>query len=126
VGQQSTSRRPVTDSATGGTHGAGGSSRWVSTGHTWWGCPGRHARAAAASCSIICTGCGPDQPWVIVRDTDGNEVVFENQVRAALIPEEAAEFDQQWREVMARATETLDLSEVLATLESWRRWRGLT
>ncbi|MGH8966687.1 MAG: DUF6247 family protein, partial [Actinomycetes bacterium] len=43
------------------------------------------------------------------------------QVRAALIPEEAAEFDQQWREVMARATETLDLSEVLATLESWRR-----
>jgi len=40
------------------------------------------------------------------------------EVRAALIPEEAAEFDQQWREVMGRATETLDLSEVLATLES--------
>ena len=37
------------------------------------------------------------------------------EVRAALIPEEAAEFDQQWREVMARATETLDLSEVLET-----------
>jgi hypothetical protein len=48
------------------------------------------------------------------------------EVRAALIPEEAAEFDQQWREVMAGATETLDLSEALATLESWRRWRGLT
>jgi hypothetical protein len=31
-----------------------------------------------------------------------------------------AEFDQQWREVMATATETLDLSEVMATLESWR------
>jgi hypothetical protein len=47
-------------------------------------------------------------------------------VRAALIPEEAAEFDQQWREVMARATETLDLSEVLETLESWRRVARLT
>jgi hypothetical protein len=48
------------------------------------------------------------------------------EVRAALIPEEAAEFDQQWREVMARATETLDLAEVLATLESWRRVARLT
>jgi hypothetical protein len=47
-------------------------------------------------------------------------------VRAALIPEEAAEFDRQWREVMARATETLDLSEVLETLESWRRVARLT
>jgi hypothetical protein len=48
------------------------------------------------------------------------------EVRAALIPEEAAEFDQQWREVMAAATEALDLSEVLATLESWRRVARLT
>jgi hypothetical protein len=48
------------------------------------------------------------------------------EIRAALIPEEAAEFDQQWREVMARATETLDLSEVLDTLASWRRVARLT
>lgn len=48
------------------------------------------------------------------------------QVRAALIPEEAAEFDGQWREVMARATDTLDLTEVLAVLESWRRVAWLT
>ncbi|MGH3830885.1 MAG: DUF6247 family protein [Pseudonocardiaceae bacterium] len=48
------------------------------------------------------------------------------EVRAALIPEEAAEFDQQWRDAMAKATETLDLSEVLATLESWRRVARLT
>ena len=48
------------------------------------------------------------------------------EVRAALIAEEAAEFDQQWREVMARATETLDLSEVLETLDSWRRVARLT
>ena len=45
------------------------------------------------------------------------------EVRAALIPEEAAEFDLQWREVMAKATDTLDLSEVL---ESWRRVARLT
>ncbi|MGH3529368.1 MAG: DUF6247 family protein, partial [Pseudonocardiaceae bacterium] len=31
------------------------------------------------------------------------------QVRAALIPEDVAEFDRQWRTVMAKATETLDL-----------------
>jgi len=48
------------------------------------------------------------------------------EIRAALIPEEVAEFDQQWREVMAAATETLDLSEVVATLESWRRVARLT
>lgn len=48
------------------------------------------------------------------------------EVRAALIPEEAAEFEREWREVMARATDTLDLSEVLATLESWRRVARLT
>lgn len=48
------------------------------------------------------------------------------EVRAALVPEEAAEFDQQWRVVMARAIETLDLAEVVATLESWRRVARLT
>jgi hypothetical protein len=44
----------------------------------------------------------------------------------ALIPEEAIEFDQQWRAVMATATETLDLTEVLAVLESWRRIAWMT
>jgi hypothetical protein len=47
-------------------------------------------------------------------------------VRAALIPEEAAQFQREWRAVMARATETLDLTEVLATLDSWRRIARLT
>jgi hypothetical protein len=47
-------------------------------------------------------------------------------VRGALIPEEAAEFDRQWREVMARATESLDLAEVFQTLDSWRRVARLT
>jgi hypothetical protein len=47
-------------------------------------------------------------------------------VRAALIPEEAAEFEGEWRRVLARAAETLDLSEVLETLQSWRRVARLT
>ncbi|MCU1653487.1 MAG: hypothetical protein JWQ60_4636 [Pseudonocardia sp.] len=41
------------------------------------------------------------------------------RVRAALIPEDVAEFDRQWRAVMAAATESLDLAEVHRTLESW-------
>jgi len=48
------------------------------------------------------------------------------EVRAALVPEEAVEFEREWRAVMARATETLDLSEVLETLNSWRRVARLT
>jgi acyl-CoA reductase-like NAD-dependent aldehyde dehydrogenase len=48
------------------------------------------------------------------------------QVRAALTPEDMAEFDRQWREVMARATRELDLTEVLDTLEAWRRTAWVT
>lgn len=48
------------------------------------------------------------------------------RVRAALSPEDATEFDRQWREVMARATEDLDLAEVLQTLASWRRVAWIT
>ena len=48
------------------------------------------------------------------------------RVRAALIPEEVAEFDRQWAEVMARATRELDLTEVLETLEAWRRVAWIT
>jgi nucleoside 2-deoxyribosyltransferase len=48
------------------------------------------------------------------------------EVRAALIPEEAAEFEGEWRSVMAMATDTFDLAELLAMLESWRRVARLT
>lgn len=48
------------------------------------------------------------------------------QVRAALIPEEAEQFDREWRDVMARATEALDLTEVFQTLNSWRRVARIT
>ncbi len=47
-------------------------------------------------------------------------------MRAALIPEEAVEFERDWRAALARAGETLDLSEVLETLESWRLVAQLT
>ena len=48
------------------------------------------------------------------------------EIRDALIPEEAAEFDQQWQASMAKATETLDLSGVLEALECWRRIAMMT
>jgi hypothetical protein len=48
------------------------------------------------------------------------------QVRAALIPEGVSVFDRQWRAVMAAATESLDLSDVHRTLETWRRVAWLT
>lgn len=35
-------------------------------------------------------------------------------------------FDRQWRAAMAQATEDLDLAEVTATLDSWRRIAWLT
>ena len=48
------------------------------------------------------------------------------QVRAALLPEDATEFDRQWQDVMARATRELDLTEVHRTLSTWRRVAWVT
>jgi hypothetical protein len=48
------------------------------------------------------------------------------EVRAALIPEEAVEFEREWRRALAGAAETLELAEVEETLESWRRVARLT
>ncbi|MGQ0776343.1 MAG: DUF6247 family protein [Pseudonocardiales bacterium] len=42
-------------------------------------------------------------------------------IRAALIAEERAEFDQAYRRALAEAAETLELASVLDTLEHWRR-----
>jgi hypothetical protein len=42
-------------------------------------------------------------------------------IRAALIPEEAGDFDREYRQVMREATETLDLTPVLEMLERWNR-----
>jgi hypothetical protein len=43
------------------------------------------------------------------------------QIRDALTPEDTAKFDHERREVMNQATDRLDLFEVHAVLESWRR-----
>ena len=48
------------------------------------------------------------------------------QVRAALVPEDVIRFDQQWRDTMATATESLDLTAVYEWLDSWRRVAWLT
>lgn len=48
------------------------------------------------------------------------------QVRAALLPEDATEFDRQSQDVMARATRELDLTEVHRTLNTWRRVAWVT
>jgi len=48
------------------------------------------------------------------------------RVRAALLPEDAAEFDRQWQDVMARATRDLDLTEVHRVLDTWRRIAWVT
>jgi hypothetical protein len=42
-------------------------------------------------------------------------------IRAALLPEEAGDFDREFRQAMAEATETLDLTSVLALLQRWQR-----
>ena len=45
---------------------------------------------------------------------------------AALAPDDAAVFDLQWREAMATAVETLDLTGVHAVLDAWRPVAWLT
>lgn len=40
-------------------------------------------------------------------------------IRAALLPEEAGDFDREYRAVMREATETLDLAPVLGMLQRW-------
>jgi hypothetical protein len=48
------------------------------------------------------------------------------EVRSALTPESADEFDQQWRAALARAAETYDLGVVHGCLEAWRRVARIT
>ena len=47
-------------------------------------------------------------------------------IRAELLPEEAGDFDREYRRVMAEATETLDLAPVLEMLGRWERVARLT
>jgi Family of unknown function (DUF6247) len=43
------------------------------------------------------------------------------EIRAALIGDEVAHFDREYRRVMADAAESLDLSDVVSMLRRWRR-----
>lgn len=48
------------------------------------------------------------------------------QIRDALSEPDAADFARQWRAVMDRARDRLDLSEVHDVLQAWRRIAWLT
>jgi hypothetical protein len=47
-------------------------------------------------------------------------------IRGRLLPEEAGDFDREYRRVMAEAIETLDLKPVLEMLTRWERVALLT
>jgi hypothetical protein len=42
-------------------------------------------------------------------------------IRNALLPEDVADFDQEFRTVMAEATSAMDLTVLAAFIERWRR-----
>lgn len=43
------------------------------------------------------------------------------EIRAGLLPEESSDFDREFRQALADAMETLDLTDVLALLQRWQR-----
>ncbi|MFC0115082.1 DUF6247 family protein [Kibdelosporangium aridum] len=47
-------------------------------------------------------------------------------IRAALLPEEAADFDRDYRAALRTAAETLSLDELHATLTHWHRVARMT
>jgi hypothetical protein len=51
----------------------------------------------------------------------GDHFPVPRSIRGVLLPEEAGDFDREFRAAMAQATETLDLTGVLQLLERWRR-----
>jgi Family of unknown function (DUF6247) len=51
----------------------------------------------------------------------GDNLPVPRSIRGVLRPEEAGDFDREFRAAMAQATETLDLTGVLQLLERWRR-----
>ena len=56
------------------------------------------------------------------RDPSGSDLAHAPKaIRAGLLPEEAGDFDREYRRAMAEATETLDLTNVLGVLRRWQR-----
>lgn len=73
--------------------------------------------AMTAAASPVPSGGGDTGTWAEATPAE---------VRAALAPESAAEFDRQWRDVLARAADTYDLAVVHACLDAWRRVARVT
>lgn len=48
------------------------------------------------------------------------------EIRQALLPEEAGQFDSEWRTAMSRSAESLDLTEVYRVLNRWRSIATMT
>jgi hypothetical protein len=48
------------------------------------------------------------------------------EIRRHLLPEEAGQFDREWRAAMARSAEALDLTEVYRVLGRWRDIAAMT
>jgi hypothetical protein len=47
-------------------------------------------------------------------------------IRSALLPEEAGQFDMEWQAAMARSAESLDLTDVYRVLQRWRSIAEMT
>jgi hypothetical protein len=60
-------------------------------------------------------GTGPATPL-----PDANDFPAPRSIREVLLPEEAGDFDREFRSAMAQATESLELTGVLQLLERWR------
>lgn len=71
----------------------------------------------SAAASSVPSGGRPTGSWTDATPAD---------VRAALAPESAVEFDRQWRAALASAADSYDLSAVVACLEAWRRVARVT
>lgn len=52
---------------------------------------------------------------------NGDDFPAPRSIRDVLLPEEAGDFDREYRAAMAQATESLELTGVLQLLERWRR-----
>ena len=50
----------------------------------------------------------------------GNDFPAPRSIRDVLLPEEAGDFDREYRAAMVQATESLELTGVLQLLERWR------
>src|SRR5664280_1797532 len=61
-------------------------------------------------------------PGATASDLSGSDLAHAPKaIRAGLLPEEAGDFDREYRQAMAEAAETLDLTNVLGVLRRRQR-----